>query len=137
MTDMTPTPDTLRDGLPIPVGEQPDEQAWLDAHADAWKAQVKKAEERAFTHQVIDATLELRDENTSLRKRLEEAERMLRAIAMYGECLTVLDARKMKDMAESHFICHPAALAGKEKQTIYATTVSDEDGISFGDERKP
>jgi len=32
------TPDTLRVGVPFPVGEQPDEQDWYDAHAAAWEA---------------------------------------------------------------------------------------------------
>jgi RNase adaptor protein for sRNA GlmZ degradation len=33
------TPETLREGLPLPIGEQPDEQVWLDAHANIWKAE--------------------------------------------------------------------------------------------------
>jgi len=34
------TPATLRAGLPFPVGEQPDEQDWYDAHAAAWEADI-------------------------------------------------------------------------------------------------
>jgi len=38
------TPETLRVGVPFPVGEQPDEQAWYDAHATAWEADMAQKE---------------------------------------------------------------------------------------------
>ena len=40
------TPDTLRVGVPFPVGEQPDEQDWYDAHAAAWEAEVRELQAR-------------------------------------------------------------------------------------------
>ena len=55
---MNETPETLRMGLPFPVGEQPDEQAWYDAHAAAWEADIaqRKALEKSLkTCSVADA----------------------------------------------------------------------------------
>jgi len=73
------TPKTLREGLPFPVGEQPDEQLWLDAHADAWEEDVSD---------VCTINAELNTTIIRQQKRIEVLEGgrdwALRELALHG-----------------------------------------------------
>jgi hypothetical protein len=63
------TPETLRKGLPMPIGPQPDEQLWLDAHADAWKE--CEAERDALILALTKAEALLKESNMFLRGAAE------------------------------------------------------------------
>ena len=70
------TPKTLREGLPFPVGEQPDEQLWLDAHADAWEEDVSD---------VCTINAELNTTIIRQQKRIKALERDLRWVMDFAK----------------------------------------------------
>ena len=101
-------------GVPFPVGEQPDEQAWYDAHAAAWEAEVRELQARIEALERLEKTAN--EAGLFWRRwdkaRIETLERALKDIRAYATNPIMETARTGFSIIEK---TANAALRGEER----------------------